>query len=72
MAVFQDRAAGRDNNFNLCRMLAATAVLISHAYPLSLGPTAREPLVNSSRNEFGRIGSHRLFCNLWVFYFAKL
>lgn len=34
----------RDNNFNLFRILAATCVLISHAYPLSLGAGAEEPL----------------------------
>lgn len=39
-----DRAAGRDNNFNLLRMIAATAVLVSHAFPLALGSTAVEPL----------------------------
>ena len=39
-----DRAAGRDNNFNLLRMLAAIGVLISHAYPISLGPAKIEPL----------------------------
>ncbi|MCF1711073.1 acyltransferase [Tabrizicola sp. J26] len=37
-------ARGRDNNLNLIRALAATAVLVSHAYPLSLGPGAAEPL----------------------------
>jgi peptidoglycan/LPS O-acetylase OafA/YrhL len=39
-----DRASGRDNNFNLLRILAAVGVLISHAYPISLGPAAAEPL----------------------------
>ena len=39
-----DRAGGRDNNFNLLRILAAVGVLISHAYPISLGPEAAEPL----------------------------
>lgn len=34
----------RDNNFNLLRMTAASAVLVSHAYPLSLGVGAAEPL----------------------------
>ena len=34
----------RDNNFNLIRMIAATAVLISHAYPIALGAGAPEPL----------------------------
>ncbi len=37
-------ATGRDNNFNLLRMLAAAGVLISHAYPISLGAGAEEPL----------------------------
>lgn len=37
-------ANGRDNNFNLLRMLAAVGVLISHAYPISLGAGAEEPL----------------------------
>lgn len=39
-----DRSAGRNNNFNLLRMLAATGVLVSHAYPISLGGDAIQPL----------------------------
>ena len=39
-----DLAAGRDNNFNLLRIIAAIAVLISHAWLVSLGPDATEPL----------------------------
>ena len=38
------RSAGRDNNLNLIRMLAACAVLVSHAYPIALGAGASEPL----------------------------
>jgi peptidoglycan/LPS O-acetylase OafA/YrhL len=37
-------AIGRINNFNILRMLAATAVLISHAFPIALGKHATEPL----------------------------
>jgi len=33
-----DRSDGRDNNFNLLRMLAAIGVLVSHAYPVTRGP----------------------------------
>ncbi|MGL4278968.1 MAG: acyltransferase family protein [Albidovulum sp.] len=36
--------AGRDNNLNLIRMVAAASVLVSHAYPISLGRGAGEPL----------------------------
>lgn len=39
-----DRLEGRDNNFNLIRMIAASAVLVSHAYPITLGPQAVQPL----------------------------
>ena len=35
-------AYGRDNNFNLIRMLAASSVLVSHAFPLA-GYLRREP-----------------------------
>lgn len=35
---------GRDNNFNLIRMLAASGVLVSHAYPISQGRGTEEPL----------------------------
>jgi peptidoglycan/LPS O-acetylase OafA/YrhL len=37
-------APGRDNNFNLIRMVAAASVLVSHAFPLALGEGAAEPL----------------------------
>jgi peptidoglycan/LPS O-acetylase OafA/YrhL len=37
-------AAGRENNFNLLRVIAAGAVLVSHAYPISSGPETPEPL----------------------------
>ena len=35
---------GHDNNFNLIRMLAAAAVLVSHSYPLAAGMGTPEPL----------------------------
>lgn len=40
-------ASGRDNNFNLIRIFAALAVLVSHSYPLSLGGNAAQPLSSS-------------------------
>jgi peptidoglycan/LPS O-acetylase OafA/YrhL len=44
LRYLHDRATGRNNNFNLLRMVAASAVLVSHAYPISLGVGAAEPL----------------------------
>lgn len=44
MVYLETRAVGRDNNLNLIRMMAATAVLVSHAWPLSLGVGTVEPL----------------------------
>ena len=38
-----DFTAGRDNNFNLIRMAAALAVLVSHAFALAIGKSAAEP-----------------------------
>ena len=35
---------GRDNNFHLVRLLAASAVLFSHSFPLSTGDLKSEPL----------------------------
>ncbi|TMV64846.1 acyltransferase, partial [Thioclava sp. BHET1] len=37
-------ARGRDNNFNLIRIIAAGAVLISHAWPITGGSGTVEPL----------------------------
>lgn len=35
---------GRDNNFNLIRIIAAALVLVSHCYPLFFGSSDNEPL----------------------------
>lgn len=37
-------AGGRDNNFNLIRMIAATGVLLSHAFPIAVGTGTRQPM----------------------------
>ena len=39
-----DFAHGRDNNYHLLRLLAASAVLFSHSFPLSSGESGGEPL----------------------------
>jgi peptidoglycan/LPS O-acetylase OafA/YrhL len=53
MISIEQRAIGRDNNFNLLRMAAATAVLVSHAWPLSLGASAVEPLYAATGYKLG-------------------
>ena len=41
--ILADVAGGRDNNFNLIRMIAASGVLISHAFPIALGEGTPQP-----------------------------
>ena len=45
----------RENNFNLLRMIAAGAVSISHAYPISLGAGAGEPLSKALSMSLGTL-----------------
>ena len=44
MTYLSELSQGRDNNLNLIRALAATAVLVSHAWPIALGAGTVEPL----------------------------
>lgn len=45
MATFLNARIGdRDNNLNLIRIIAALCVVVSHSYPLTIGPGAIEPL----------------------------
>ena len=50
-----DAITGRDNNFNLIRILAALAVLLTHSFPLALGDAAQEPLRASLGMSLGMI-----------------
>ncbi len=43
-AALSQLLSGRDNNLNLIRLIAAAAVLVSHAFPIALGAGAAEPL----------------------------
>lgn len=42
--ILGDRLLQRGNNLNLIRAVAASAVLVSHAYPITRGPEAVEPM----------------------------
>ncbi|MHC0055474.1 acyltransferase family protein [Actibacterium sp. D379-3] len=60
--TISDRSAGYDNNFNLLRMIAASSVLVSHAYPLSLGegtPTPLAPILKGTN--LGRVAVFMFF-----------
>ena len=46
---------GRDNNFNLIRMFAALAVLVSHSFPLAIGRGAEDPLARNLGMSLGSI-----------------
>lgn len=53
--ILEDVSKGRDNNLNLVRMLAATGVLVSHAWPIALGPGTPEPLYKLTGYSLGSI-----------------
>ena len=50
-----DVCGGRDNNFNLIRMVAASAVLVSHAFPVTRGWGAAEPFEGVLDRSLGSI-----------------
>lgn len=50
-----DVAGGRDNNFNLIRMIAASGVLVSHAFPIALGVAASQPFEEATGYTLGWI-----------------
>ncbi|MEX0338912.1 MAG: acyltransferase family protein [Arenibacterium sp.] len=56
-----DVSTGRDNNFNLIRMIAAFAVLVSHAHPIALGPGAAEPLAAMTGHTLGGLAVAAFF-----------
>lgn len=50
-----DVAEGRDNNFNLIRMIAASGVLVSHAFPIALGTGSSQPFERATGLTLGWI-----------------
>jgi peptidoglycan/LPS O-acetylase OafA/YrhL len=61
MMRLADVVHGRDNNFHLLRLGAATAVLLSHSYPLSNGDLKAEPLRADFGCTFGSIAVDLFF-----------
>ena len=55
MVLLGDVSQGRDNNLNLIRMIAATAVLVSHAVPIAVGAGVPEPLLTSVGHSLGTL-----------------
>ena len=55
MRYLGDYSRGRDNNLNLIRMIAAAGVLVSHAWPLTMGSGAVQPLVRVTGHSLGTI-----------------
>lgn len=55
MKMLADVSAGRDNHFNLIRMIAATAVLVSHAWLIALGKGTVEPLQKETGHSLGTL-----------------
>ena len=49
-------AAGRENNLDLIRFIAASAVVVAHAYPVAYGSDTFEPLFRvTGTSTFGRV-----------------
>ena len=61
MAQLENAATDRNNNFNLIRLGAAMAVLISHAWPLSYGRGAWEPLTGTTGHSLGTLAVYVFF-----------
>jgi peptidoglycan/LPS O-acetylase OafA/YrhL len=61
---------GRDNNFNLLRMIAASSVLISHSWSLAFSDNTGEPFTSFTPFSLGQLAV-TLFFGLSGFLIAK-
>lgn len=52
-SFLSDYLYSRNNNFNLLRFIAAAAVLVSHAWPIVLGPGTKQPLEEATGSTLG-------------------
>lgn len=67
MALIAKETTHRNNNFNLLRMIAATAVIFSHAYPLALGEGTTEPLSSTLGMTLGTLAVLTFFATSGYF-----
>lgn len=61
MIRLSDVVHGRNNNFHLLRLIAASAVLLSHSFPLATGDRHTEPLRAAYGCTFGSIAVDLFF-----------
>ena len=59
--LLDDVCHGRDNNLNLIRMVASVAVLVSHAWQVTLGPEAVLPLMAMLGRNLGTMAVYAFF-----------
>jgi peptidoglycan/LPS O-acetylase OafA/YrhL len=58
---FAPLATGHENNLNLMRLIAALCVLVSHAWPIALGPQAVEPFEATTGFRLGALSVFTFF-----------
>lgn len=63
---------GRDNNFNLIRIIAALSVLVSHSFTLSVGTTDAAPFVGAIGISLGSIAVDCFFITSGLLVTASL
>lgn len=61
MVYLSEVSGNRDNNLNLIRMLAALGVLVSHAWPISLGSGPAQPLQALTGHALGTLSVYVFF-----------
>lgn len=72
MQLSQAVDRGRDNNFNLMRLLAALAVLVAHSWPLTIGRSSTDPLGDLTGLDLARIAVDVFFFTSGLLVTASL
>jgi peptidoglycan/LPS O-acetylase OafA/YrhL len=61
MLTLKDYSSGRNNNFNIVRLVAASMVLVSHSFTLATGNPETEPFGNQIGLTLGSVAVHIFF-----------